>query len=117
MAQTYRLPLREHSPVRYISSFYGQWDGETHMDHIGAQSLIRMLETEIGDGITELGCHPGYYDPHFESSYHREREIELQTLCEPKIKDKIAELGIKLISYQDLERIFLYESDQIKKIV
>ncbi len=104
-AQEHGLPLREHSPVRYFSNFYGQWDGETHLEHISVESLLDMLETEIGEGFTELSCHPGYVDPHFQSSYAVERETELRTLCSPAIPKKLAELQIHLIGYRDLSQL------------
>ena len=47
LAQQYRLPLREHSHVRYFSEFYGQWGGETHLEQIGVDSLLRMLRSEV----------------------------------------------------------------------
>jgi predicted glycoside hydrolase/deacetylase ChbG (UPF0249 family) len=96
------LPLREHSPVRYFSKFYGQWDGETHLEQIGVANLQRMLRMEIHDGFTELSCHPGYPDPAFRSAYCREREVELRTLCDADVGDALGELGIRLIGYRDL---------------
>jgi hypothetical protein len=59
-----------------------------------------MLETKFPPGFTELSCHPGYFDPDFESAYSIERETELQTLCDPVIKEKLAELQIQLISFR-----------------
>ena len=58
MAWEHGLPLREHSPVRYFSKFYGQSGRETHLEQISPESLTRMLQSEIEDGITELSCHP-----------------------------------------------------------
>jgi len=75
-ARRYGLPLREHSPVRYFSKFYGQWGGQTHLEQISAENLARMLETEIGAGITELSCHPGYAEQDYAGSYAVEREAE-----------------------------------------
>jgi chitin disaccharide deacetylase len=102
IARQYRLPLREHSQVRYFSSFYGQWDGETHLEQISVESLMHMLETKFGDGFTELSCHPGYVDADFESFYALEREAELRTLCDPRIRQKLNELDIQLVSFRDL---------------
>jgi len=96
------LPLREHSPVRYFSKFYGQWNGETHLEQISAGSLGRMLQTEIGEGITELSCHPGYFDSKFASGYGVEREAELRALCDPSIRGVLAAESIELASYHDL---------------
>ena len=102
VARQHGLPLREHSPVRYFSKFYGQWGGQTHLEQISVESLARMLETEIGEGITELSCHPGYLDADFSSSYSTERETELRTLCDPRIRRVLAEQSIQLINYRRL---------------
>lgn len=102
LANELGLPLRENSPVRYFSSFYGQWNGETHLEHISTPSLLHMLETEFGDGITELSCHPGYVDADFDSCYSIEREAELATLCDRRVRKRLNALGIQLIGYQDV---------------
>ena len=101
-AAEFALPLREHSAVRYFSSFYGQWDGQTHPEQIGAESLERMLRDEVGDGMTELACHPGYMEPDFSSSYAIEREMELRTLCDRRAMDAVKAQGIHLTSYTEL---------------
>ena len=102
LAQQYGLPLRENSPVRYFSSFYGQWDGESHLEHVSTTSLLRMLENDLGEGFTELSCHPGYVDPHFDSCYSIEREAELATLCDPRVRQALERLDIRLIGYKEL---------------
>lgn len=104
LASRHALPLREHSPARYFSSFYGQWGGESHFEQIGVDALARMLRTELGEGVTELACHPGYVDPGFESSYHVEREAELRTLCDPSLPGTLGELGFRLIGFAELPR-------------
>jgi len=102
VAQQHGLPLREYSPVRYFSKFYGQWGGQTHLEQISVESLACVLETEVGEGITELSCHPGYLDADFSSSYSTERETELRTLCDPLIRRVLAEQSIQLINYRRL---------------
>jgi chitin disaccharide deacetylase len=99
-----RLPLRGHSPARYFSAFYGQWDGgETHLEWIAPASLVRMLEADVGPGITELGCHPGYMEGDFHSSYGVERQTELRTLCDPAVRRAIEDLEIALVDFAALE--------------
>ena len=102
LAGRYGLPLREHSAVRYFSSFYGQWGGETHLEQLSPETLQRMLREEIGDGVTELACHPGFLDPGFQSVYAIEREAELRTLCDPTLRQTLRELGFRLIGYREL---------------
>ena len=105
LAEEHSLPMREHSPARYFPSFYGQWDGGTHPEQISVDTLARMLRTEVGEGVTELSCHPGYTDRHLESIYAGEREIELRTLCAPSIRALLSKLGIVLIGFRDLARL------------
>lgn len=102
LAREYSLPLREQSPVRYFSKFYGRWGGETHPEQISVESLVRMLETEVREGITELSCHPGYIDSDFASGYSTEREIELRTLCDSRAGQALTQKSIQLVSYHDL---------------
>ena len=105
VAARYGLPLREHCAVRYFSSFYGRWNGESHLEQISVESLLGMLEHELEDGITELACHPGYLEPGFRSDYGIEREAELRTLCDPALQAGIARLGIHLIDHRDVPGI------------
>jgi predicted glycoside hydrolase/deacetylase ChbG (UPF0249 family) len=102
LARERGLPLRGFSPARYYADFYGQWDDETHLEQVSAESLSAMLEAEVGEGVTEFGCHPGYTGDGFESSYLIEREAELRTLCDPVIRARVEELGIRLINFSDL---------------
>jgi predicted glycoside hydrolase/deacetylase ChbG (UPF0249 family) len=105
LARQYHLPLREHSPVRYFSKFYGQWGGATHWEQISAENLAQILQDEIGEGITELSCHPGYVEPGFQSSYGVEREAELRALCAPRLRGVLSAQGIQLVSYHDLDML------------
>jgi predicted glycoside hydrolase/deacetylase ChbG (UPF0249 family) len=105
LAHRCALPLREHSPARYFSTFYGQWDGATHLEHLSVDSLCRMLRDEIGEGVTELGCHPGYLDPEFHSEYAVEREAELRTLCAPELRASVEALGFRLLGFRELTSV------------
>jgi len=105
LAAKHGLPLREHSPVRYFSKFYGQWGGKTHFEQISVKSLRRMLETEIEDGLTELSCHPGYVEADYVTGYSVERQAELRTLCDPVIREVLAARSIQLISYHERGKI------------
>jgi chitin disaccharide deacetylase len=104
LAAEHGLPMREHSPVRYFSKFYGQWGGKTHLEQLSVESLARMLETEIDEGFNELSCHPGYADPDYPTGYSGEREAELRTLCDPRIREALAAESIQLVSYHDLAK-------------
>jgi predicted glycoside hydrolase/deacetylase ChbG (UPF0249 family) len=99
-----RVPVRGHSEIRYSSKFYGQWAGETHLEQIGVEALLRLLDEEVGEGMTELNCHPGHPELGFPSSYAAEREVEVRTLCHPGLRRAILERGFRLIGFRDLYR-------------
>jgi predicted glycoside hydrolase/deacetylase ChbG (UPF0249 family) len=99
------VPVRGHSRARHFSKFYGQWAGETHVEQIGVESLLRMLDGEVRDGVTELNCHPGYVEPGFPSSYAAEREEELRTLCDHRVHQALVEKEIRLIGFRELSAL------------
>jgi predicted glycoside hydrolase/deacetylase ChbG (UPF0249 family) len=101
------LPLREHSPVRYFSGFYGRWNGEPHPEQISVESLLRMIDVEFTTGCSELSCHPGYVDADFSSAYSDERELERRTLCHPSVGARLGALGVRLIGFRDLGAVGL----------
>jgi chitin disaccharide deacetylase len=102
LARQHGLPLRGHSPARCFSQFYGRWDGASHPEQVSVASLVRMLRAEVREGYTELTCHPGYPDPDFPTSYSGEREAELSTLCDARVREALAEQQIRLIGFRDL---------------
>ena len=105
LAERVNLPLRENSPVRYFSAFYGRWDGESHPEQVSVDGLLRMIEAEFTKGCSELSCHPGYADAEFRTEYSSERELELQTLCHRSVEAKLDAHGIRLIGYRDLATV------------
>lgn len=101
LAREHSLVLREHSRVRYSSTFYGQWDGETHLEQVSVDNL-RMILSEIEPGVSELSCHPGYADAELRSSYGIEREVELRTLCDPSVRAALSQHAVRLIGFREL---------------
>lgn len=96
-------PLRDDGRVTFVGGFYGQWEyGVTDLHHISAEFLSWILRNEVGEGWTELGCHPGYVRGDFTSIYLAEREAELATLTDPRVREEIDALGIRLASYAEL---------------
>jgi predicted glycoside hydrolase/deacetylase ChbG (UPF0249 family) len=103
VAQELALPLRDTPPIVFKGGFYAQWEyGVSDPTKVSVAALSRMLRNEVKDGITELACHPGYYDTGSEYVYHSDREIELQTLTDPDVRAVLDEQGIQLISFHQL---------------
>ncbi|MGH2979828.1 MAG: ChbG/HpnK family deacetylase, partial [Solirubrobacterales bacterium] len=93
-----------HCGVRHIPTFYGQWDGETHLESISPDALARIVAAEAGDGFNELCCHPGYVDAALASSYTLERQTELETLCDPEVTALLSERGIRLVTFREVPK-------------
>ncbi len=107
LAEEYSLPLRDYCAVFSVGGFYAQWEyGVSNPEHVSFHVLAKILRDEVPHGVTELGCHPGYFDPDFECVYHRDREFELATLCDPRVRDVLAEQQIELIGYRDVPLAF-----------
>jgi predicted glycoside hydrolase/deacetylase ChbG (UPF0249 family) len=96
------LPLRYDGTVRCVDSFYGQSRQlVTHLEYVSVPVLQQLLRDQIGEGWTELLCHPGRVSPDFTSVYLIEREAELRTLVDPRIRETIEQENICLASYAD----------------
>jgi predicted glycoside hydrolase/deacetylase ChbG (UPF0249 family) len=105
LAKAHGLPLRDELPVVFKGGFYGQWEyGKGEKEKVSVEALSWMLKNEVHHGgIYELSCHPGYFDPAVSYVYHAEREWELATLCDPKIRELLAREAIEVINYDQLK--------------
>jgi len=99
-ARRHAIPLRDHSPAVHCGLFYGRWDDESHPEQVSAESLLAILD-QIGDGVTEIGCHPGYAHG-LASSYGVERELELRALADARVRRTVEEREIELIGFGEL---------------
>jgi predicted glycoside hydrolase/deacetylase ChbG (UPF0249 family) len=78
-----------------------EWEpGIRNLEYISGPFLRHLVRTEVRDGFTELGCHPGRVSEDLRSSYLHERELELQTLTEHGLGGEIERAGVKLVGYQ-----------------
>jgi predicted glycoside hydrolase/deacetylase ChbG (UPF0249 family) len=101
MAIELGVPLRSCCDIRYRGDFYGQSGrGDPHPQAISVNSLVELL-IGLRDETTELGCHPGE-DASLDSTYARERFLEVQVLCHPEIRETLDRQNIRLARFVDL---------------
>lgn len=106
LSDRYGIALRGYSEVSYIGTFYGQWeDGRTDLRYISLDYLVSVLDN-VGPGFSELACHPGTQDGHFDTVYNWQREIEVKSLTDPRAKVAAARAEVQLTNYRDY-RTFL----------
>lgn len=102
LAREMGIVLRGDSPtVRFWGAFFGQDQHQQPMrENITSANLLRLLDN-LPPGITELSCHPGLDDA-LNSTYCAERLLEVQTLCDPRIRLAIENRGIRLIGFSSV---------------
>jgi predicted glycoside hydrolase/deacetylase ChbG (UPF0249 family) len=81
--------------VDYRGDFYGQTGkGEPYWSALTLDALLGVVDG-LPDGVTELGCHPGFVDD-LDSTYRLEREMETRVLCEPALRARLEASGVLL---------------------
>jgi len=96
------VPLRSDGRVSYIGGFWPEWEpGVRNLDYIRRPFLRHLIDTEVGEGFTELACHPARVTDGLKSSYRHERELELQTLTEDGLRQELEAAGVRLVSYRE----------------
>ncbi len=102
LAQRLDITLRGCSSiVNYCGDFYGQSDdGLAFHDAISVEGLIKTIE-KIPAGITELACHPSL-NSDIKTMYSIERQMEVATLCDKTVRQKLLDAGIGLCSFEGI---------------
>ena len=92
--------LLKKYPVRSTDYFQGSFFGEQAL----TTHLLHILDS-LPNGTTELLTHPGLADEKLlkQSRYAAQREKELSILCDPAVKQHVADLNIQLVTFADLE--------------
>ena len=97
--ERYAVPVRGFSEVQFLGSFYGQpVFGQTDLSRISVEALVALLRS-VEPGVSEVSCHPGHVEPRADARYNREREVELRTLLDPRVRAAVDEREIALINY------------------
>jgi len=105
LAEELGIVLRECNPsVCYVGDFYGQDEEGLRIPGALSFSGLANILANLGEGISELGCHPGYADD-LQSPYNREREEEVRVLCDPAIPKELDRLQITLCSFTDIAKL------------
>ncbi len=93
--------LLEESGLSYTDNFLGFLDS----GQINEDILIRMLN-KLPDGTTELVTHPGFISAEvlYKCVFHKNCETDLAALTSRRVKQAIADKGIKLIPFSSSYR-------------
>jgi chitin disaccharide deacetylase len=96
------IPLRDDGRVHFVGDFYAQWEwGVSDPSKVGVEALVALIRARVHPGWTEISCHPGYADGDYQAMYLAERELEVRTLTDPRVREEIDAQEIRLVSYAD----------------
>lgn len=114
LAAVAAVAVREALPVRAIDPAMraqlraarvrttGHFLGDASLRPCWTLERLTAAIESLPEGTTELMCHPGYAPSHAQTSFGREREVELRAVCNPRVREALARAGAVLISYADL---------------
>ena len=80
--------------------------GFTETGFLDSRRLVEIL-CDVPEGSSELKCHPGYSDDLLRQTGMRlleQRITELEALTNPRVRELVDELGIRLITFRELAR-------------
>ena len=102
LAKELGVPLRHHvGGVRYCGDLYGHDEhGLPIPEAISVEAFAEIIRG-LKPGTTELACHPGL-GADTGSPYDREREQEVEVLCDPRVADALDRAGVVLRSFADI---------------
>ncbi len=98
--RTFCEPLMQQSSVRYpermIDDFYDAG--------VSADTLLRILDRLPEGSTSEVMVHPGIADDEImqTSTYHTMRQVELDLLTDERVKQRVRDRGIELITFAEL---------------
>ncbi|HET8954227.1 MAG TPA: ChbG/HpnK family deacetylase [Solirubrobacterales bacterium] len=96
-------PLRNRA-IPYEGGFYGQsGKGEPFPEGIAPERLVALIEA-LPPGWTEIGCHPAAGAVPT-SSYDAERQVELRTLCDPRVREALNVTNVKLCNFAQVNPV------------
>jgi predicted glycoside hydrolase/deacetylase ChbG (UPF0249 family) len=96
------VPLRHHlGGVAYCGDLYGHDERGVPIPEAITPAALMEIIAGLAPGVTELACHPGIGED-TESPYGREREQEVEVLCDPGIAEALRREGIVLRSFADI---------------
>lgn len=95
------VPLRNRQ-VRYEGSFFARGSDGTPQPQLITPEHLTQLISALPPGWTEIGCHPAA-GPVPISSYDAERQVELQTLIDPRVKNLLNVSDLHLCSFAQVK--------------
>ena len=93
-------PILRKTGIVHNDGFIGHF----HAHRLNSEDFFSSLR-ELNNGLTELGCHPGYFGQHVREArpWYRLCETELGVLLEAEFIKAADRQGIELVSYSQID--------------
>ena len=108
-ALKYRLPVRFEASCQLTHGYEGIKHPEVFIGDFSGEMATReyfrkIIEKHKSKDVVELMCHPAYVDQELliGSSYAKERERELEVLCDGDNREYLMSHNIELINFGDI---------------
>ena len=95
-----RSLARETTGLKTTDYLFGNLSAAFLWEPVSFGGVVENLP----EGTSEIACHPGFYDAELRrvSSLRQAREQELRLFANPQLRNKLAGLGIELISFSQI---------------
>jgi chitin disaccharide deacetylase len=112
LAVSLQLPVRSIGPrmraevaARRLGS-PGHFLGDAGDEPYWTEARLLSTVQRLPPGVTELMCHPGYFDGAIAySRYGPQRDVERQALCAPEVAARVREEGIRMVTYAVVQAV------------
>ena len=106
LATSWQLPVRSIAPAMQAAIAARGLGSPSHfLGDAGAEpywTVTRLVATirALPPGLTELMCHPGYFDAAIAySRYGQQRDTEREALCHPAVAAAVRDRQVELVTY------------------
>ena len=92
-----RSLARETAGLKTTDYLFGNLSAASLWEPVSFGGVVENLP----EGTSEIACHPGYCDAqlHNVSSLRQMREQELRLFADPRLRNRLSDLGIELINF------------------
>jgi len=91
--------FQKNGSLMYNNHFLGHF----HAHKLTEGDFLSFIN-DLPDGVTEIGCHPGFFGANISRTrpWYKSCEEEVKALCSDSVKLAIKEKGIRLCSYGEM---------------
>lgn len=99
-----KFAFRYDNHHRVESEFYGYKNNKINLDQVREEKLLAIFDS-LGNGVTELICHPGFTGNRLKDPYKTQRVSETKTLISKVVIKTLKKKKITVINFRDYKTL------------